>query len=55
MEIMVLSILGPVLLCEWNLQTWEEALITTVTIDNYFRCKDLKIHVENRSKKMHSF
>ena len=53
---MVLSILGPVLLCEWNLQTWEEALITTVTIDNYFRrFKNLKIHVENRSKKMHSF
>ena len=39
----MLSILGPILLCEWNLQTWEEALITTVNIYNYFCCKDLKI------------
>ncbi|XP_013395159.1 synaptic vesicle 2-related protein [Lingula anatina] len=30
MEMMLLSVLGPALRCEWNLQTWEEALITTV-------------------------
>ena len=31
MEIMILSILGPTLLCEWNLELWEEAFITTVS------------------------
>ena len=30
MEIMVVSILGPVLLCEWGISVYQEALITTV-------------------------
>ncbi|XP_057294840.1 synaptic vesicle 2-related protein-like isoform X2 [Hydractinia symbiolongicarpus] len=30
MEMMVLSILSPVLMCEWNLTTFKEALITTM-------------------------
>ena len=30
MEMMLLSILGPALLCEWSLKSWEKALITTV-------------------------
>ena len=30
MEMMVLSILAPILLCEWNLQKYQEAMITTV-------------------------
>jgi hypothetical protein len=30
MEMMLLSILGPALLCEWSLKSWEAALITTV-------------------------
>jgi hypothetical protein len=29
-EMMLLSILGPALLCEWSLKSWETALITTV-------------------------
>ena len=28
-EIMLLSILGPVLKCEWELESWQEALIST--------------------------
>ncbi len=28
-EIMLLSILGPVLQCEWQLESWQEALIST--------------------------
>ncbi len=36
MEIMVLSILGPVLLCEWNLSTWQEAFLTTVSIQTKY-------------------
>ena len=30
MEMMVLSILGPALLCAWSLNSWEKALITMV-------------------------
>ena len=30
MEMMVLSIISPVLMCDWNLSSPEEALITTV-------------------------
>ena len=30
MEMMVLSILSPALLCEWSLSSWQKALITTV-------------------------
>ena len=30
MEIMVVSILGPVLICEWNIDVYQEALLTTV-------------------------
>jgi len=30
MEIMVLSVLGPTLLCEWELELWQEAFLTTV-------------------------
>ena len=30
MEVMVLSILGPVMVCEWRLNLTEEAFITTV-------------------------
>ena len=30
MEIMVLSILGPTLICEWNISTWQSAFLTTV-------------------------
>ena len=29
MEMMLLSILGPILMCEWQLQPWQEALIST--------------------------
>lgn len=32
MEIMLLSILGPVLSCEWGLQSWEQALLTTLVM-----------------------
>ena len=28
-EIMLLSILGPVLMCEWRLESWQEASIST--------------------------
>jgi len=30
MEMMILSILSPILMCEWGLLNYEEALITTV-------------------------
>ena len=30
MEIMVVSILGPVLICEWNIDVYQEAMLTTV-------------------------
>ncbi|RDD44803.1 Synaptic vesicle 2-related protein [Trichoplax sp. H2] len=30
MEMMLLSVIGPVLLCEWYLSSWQEAFITTV-------------------------
>jgi len=32
MEMMILSILGPVLRCEWMILPFQEALITTVSI-----------------------
>ncbi|GFR85316.1 synaptic vesicle 2-related protein, partial [Elysia marginata] len=32
MEIMLLSILGPVLSCEWDLQPWKQALLTTLVM-----------------------
>jgi MFS family permease len=31
MEMMILSILAPALLCEWLLTGWQKALITTVS------------------------
>jgi MFS family permease len=31
MEMMILSILSPALLCEWMLTGWQKALITTVS------------------------
>ena len=34
-EVLVLSILGPVLLCEWNLSTRQEALMTAVIMMGY--------------------
>ena len=34
MEMMILSILGPVLRCEWMISSLEEALITTVSVDS---------------------
>ena len=30
MEIMVVSVLGPVLICEWNIDVYEEAMLTTI-------------------------
>ena len=30
MEIMVVSILGPVMICEWNIDVYQEAMLTTV-------------------------
>ncbi|KAI0234006.1 hypothetical protein LSAT2_015819 [Lamellibrachia satsuma] len=35
MEIMVLNILGPVLMCQWRINSLEEALITTVVFGGY--------------------
>ncbi|KAK3759668.1 hypothetical protein RRG08_026052 [Elysia crispata] len=32
MEIMLLSILGPVLSCQWDLQPWKQALLTTLVM-----------------------
>lgn len=32
MEMMILAILSPALHCEWQLQGWQEALITTVSV-----------------------
>ena len=31
MEVMLLSVLSPILQCEWNLETWEEAFISSVS------------------------
>ena len=31
MEAMLLSVLSPILQCEWNLETWEEAFISSVS------------------------
>lgn len=31
MEIMLLSILSPIVKCEWHLKDWEEAMITAVS------------------------
>ncbi len=31
MELLLVSILGPILLCEWQLESWQEAIITTVS------------------------
>ena len=36
METMVISILGPVLLCEWGITVYEEALATTVVFLGFF-------------------
>ncbi|XP_072163901.1 synaptic vesicle 2-related protein-like [Diadema setosum] len=36
MEMMILSILSPILRCEWHLSSWEEALITTVVFIGMF-------------------
>ncbi|EDV23562.1 uncharacterized protein TRIADDRAFT_27661 [Trichoplax adhaerens] len=30
MEMMLLSVIGPILLCEWHLSSWEEAFIATI-------------------------
>lgn len=32
MEMMILAILGPVSRCEWHLEPWNEALLSTVRI-----------------------
>jgi len=32
MEMMILSILGPALHCEWLVPPWQQALLTTVSI-----------------------
>ena len=32
MEMMILSILSPALHCDWQIDSWKQALITTVTI-----------------------
>ncbi len=32
MEVLLMSILGPVLKCEWRLESWQEALITTANL-----------------------
>lgn len=34
MEMMILSILSPILMCEWHLKSFQEALITTVCAAN---------------------
>ncbi|XP_063971726.1 synaptic vesicle 2-related protein-like [Lytechinus pictus] len=36
MEMMILSILSPILRCEWRLSSWQEALITTVVFIGMF-------------------
>jgi len=33
MEMMILSILGPALHCDWNLPPWQQALLTSVIIN----------------------
>jgi len=32
MEMMILSILGPALHCDWMVPPWQQALLTTVSI-----------------------
>ena len=36
MEVLLLSILGPILKCEWNISTTQEALLTTVVFIGFF-------------------
>ena len=31
-EVMLLSVLGPIVKCQWNLSTAEEAIITSVSV-----------------------
>ena len=31
MEVMLLAVLSPIVKCEWNLSTWQQALITSVS------------------------
>jgi len=38
MEMMILSILSPALHCEWALEPWQQALITTVSYSTSFGC-----------------
>jgi len=35
MEMMILSILGPALHCDWMVPPWQQALLTTVTFFVY--------------------
>ena len=35
MEMMILAILSPALHCEWQLEGWKQALITTVSCFSY--------------------
>jgi len=37
MEMMILAILSPALHCEWQLDKWKQALITTVSCFSYTR------------------
>ena len=44
MEMMALSILAPALECEWSLNTWQKALVTTVN----FKIFSLNLLILNR-------
>ena len=35
LEVLLVSVLGPVLLCEWQLHPWQEAFITTVSPSSF--------------------
>jgi len=40
MEMMILSILGPALHCDWMVPPWQQALLTTVSIRSFINFLD---------------
>ena len=50
MEMMVLSILSPVLMCEWKLSSYKEAMITTVSLLYIYYFIQIDHHISCYSK-----
>lgn len=48
MEIMLLAVVSPVIRCEWHLEDWMVALVTTMVFFGYMMCSALLGHLADR-------